>query len=102
MPPHIFRRDQPYFQGRHLRHRLGRVERSKRFRRPFRFRKIPRTAERINHADRLFGIKRRAAPPQCHRFAPPLPRQIIAVQIIRNPSGVKCCFRRRVQGAGFF
>ncbi len=88
MPPHIFRRDQPYFQGRHLRHRLGRVERSKRFRRPFRFRKIPRTAERINHADRLFGIKRRAAPPKCHGFTPPLPRQVIAVQIIRHPSGV--------------
>jgi hypothetical protein len=63
MPPRIFRRDQPRFQGRHLRHRLGRLERSKRFCRPFRFREIPSTAQRINHAHGLFGIKRRPASP---------------------------------------
>ena len=102
MPPRIFSRNQPRFQGSHLRHGFGRVERSKRFRRPFRFRKIPRAAQSINHADRLFGIKRRAAPPKCHGFTPPLPRQIVAVQIIRHPSRVQGCFRRRVQGAGFF
>ena len=56
MAAHIFRRDQPYFQSRHLRHGFGRVERSERFRRPFRFREIPSTAQRINNADRLFGI----------------------------------------------
>ena len=56
MPPRIFRRDQPRFQGRHLRHRLGRVERSKRFCRPFRFREIPRAAQSINNADGLFDI----------------------------------------------
>ena len=86
MPPHIFRRDQPYFQSRYLRHGFGRVERSKRFRRCCRLSKIPRTAERINHAHGLFGVQSRAAPPQCHGFAPPLPRQVVAVQIIRHPS----------------
>ena len=102
MPPHILGRDQPCFQSCYLRHGFGRIERIKRLRRRCRLSKIPRAAQRINHANGLLSIKRRAAPPQRYCFAPPLPRQIIAVQIIRHPSGVQGCFRRRVQGAGFF
>ena len=100
MPPRILCRDQPCFQGGDLRHRLGRAAGAERRSSGSSFGEITSTAQSINHAHGLFGIQSRAAPPQRHRFAPPLPRQIVTVQIIRDPGGMQRCFRRRVQGAG--
>ena len=85
MPPRIFRRDQPRFQGRNLRHRFGRVARCQRLGGGIRLREIARTAQRINHTHGLFGIQGRAASPQSHCFAAPLPRQVFAIEVIRDP-----------------
>jgi len=102
MPPRILRRDQPRLQSGNLRHSFGRFARRQGFHGGFGFGEIARTAQRINDADGLLSIQSGTASPQCDRFAPPKPRQIVAIEVIRDPSGMQRCFCGRMQGASFF
>ena len=88
MPPGIFRRNQPRLQSRNLRHGFRRIARRQGFLGSVGFGEIARAAQRINHAHGLFSIQSGAAPPQRHRFAPPEPRQIVAIEVIRHPCGM--------------
>lgn len=88
MPPGIFRRNQPRFQSRNLRHGFRRIARRQGFRSGFGFGEIARAAQRINHAHGLLSIQSGAASPQRDRFAPPKPRQIVAIEVIRDPCGM--------------
>ena len=102
MPPGIFRRNQPRFQSRDLRHGFRRIACRQGFRGGFGFGEIARTTQRINHTDGLFSIQSGAASPQRDGFAPPKPRQIVAIEVIRHPSGMQRGLGCRMQGASFF